>query len=149
MTSRSTLGSFEYELLSVLLQEPNGSYGAKILTRIEEVTDRSVSVGAIYTPLDRLETKGFVSSRCGEATPVGAEPPKLGEYIFGFISPADRLEAILGDLEENFRDRIAKHGIAAARRWYWFKLVQEVGFSAVRLLQFAVSIHDLLKKLGL
>jgi PadR family transcriptional regulator, regulatory protein PadR len=65
---RNTLGIFEYELLSILLQEPNGSYGAKMLNQIEELTRRSISVGAIYTSLDRLEAKGFVSSWWGEPT---------------------------------------------------------------------------------
>jgi PadR family transcriptional regulator, regulatory protein PadR len=67
--ARNRLGGFEYELLAVLMQEPRGSYGAKILSRIEELTHRSVSVGAIYTTLDRLQAKGLVSSWWGEPTP--------------------------------------------------------------------------------
>ena len=35
---------------------------------IESRIGREVSVGAIYTTLDRLETKGFVQSRSGEPT---------------------------------------------------------------------------------
>ena len=32
-------------------------------------TGRSISAGAIYTALDRLESRGFVSSRLGDPTP--------------------------------------------------------------------------------
>jgi hypothetical protein len=78
-----------------------------------------------------------------------AETPKSAESVLALLYAPDRLEAILGDLEENYRRYAAKHGVAAARRWYWFKVAQEVGFSVLRLLRFAVSIHELLRKLGL
>ena len=67
--SRDVLGSFEYQLLSVLLRDPNDAYGATIQERIQQRTGREVSVGALYTALDRLEKKGFVSSWWGEPTP--------------------------------------------------------------------------------
>jgi PadR family transcriptional regulator PadR len=66
--SRQVLGSFEYQLLSVLLRDPHDAYGVMIQERIQQRTGRDVSVGALYTALDRLEKKGFVSSRWGEAT---------------------------------------------------------------------------------
>jgi len=36
---------------------------------IEERTGRNVSIGAVYATLERLETKGYVSSSIGEPTP--------------------------------------------------------------------------------
>ncbi len=36
---------------------------------IEERTGRSISIGAIYATLERLETKGYVSSFTGDPTP--------------------------------------------------------------------------------
>ena len=36
---------------------------------IEERTGRNVSIGAVYATLERLETKGYVSSSMGEPTP--------------------------------------------------------------------------------
>jgi PadR family transcriptional regulator, regulatory protein PadR len=65
--ARDILGSFEYQILSVLLQ-PGDAYGTTILERIKEHTGREVSVGALYTSLDRLEKKGFVASWWGEPT---------------------------------------------------------------------------------
>ena len=66
--ARDNLGSFEYKILSVLLRQPRDAYGATLQERIEETTGRGVSIGALYTTLDRLERKGLVSSWWGEPT---------------------------------------------------------------------------------
>ena len=55
---RDVLGSFEYEILSVLMRDPKDAYGATIQKRIEGRDGRDISVGALYTALDRLEKKG-------------------------------------------------------------------------------------------
>jgi PadR family transcriptional regulator PadR len=65
---RDILGIFEYQVLAILIQTPGDAYGTTIRERIEKQTGGSVSVGALYTTLDRLQKKGFVSSRWGEAT---------------------------------------------------------------------------------
>jgi PadR family transcriptional regulator PadR len=66
---REILGSFEYQVLSVLLRQPRDAYGVTIQERIQERTGRDVSVGSLYTTLDRLEKKGFVSSWWGDVSP--------------------------------------------------------------------------------
>ena len=40
----------------------DGAYGMTVRRALEERTGRSVSLGAVYSTLDRLETKGYVSS---------------------------------------------------------------------------------------
>jgi PadR family transcriptional regulator, regulatory protein PadR len=65
---RDVLGPFEYQILSVLLRYPRDAYGATIQERIKDLTGRGPSIGALYTTLDRLSQKGFVSSRWGEPT---------------------------------------------------------------------------------
>jgi len=67
--ARDTLGPFEHTILAVLLRQPRDAYGATLQERITEATGRDVSVGALYTTLDRLERKGLVTSWWGEATP--------------------------------------------------------------------------------
>ena len=67
--SRS-LGEFEQLLLFAVLRLGDDAYGARIRQEIEERTGRSLSAGAVYTGLDRLESRGFVRSQEGEATPV-------------------------------------------------------------------------------
>jgi PadR family transcriptional regulator PadR len=66
--ARDTLGPFEYQVLSILLRQPRDAYGATLQERIEDATGQDVSIGAIYTTLDRLERKGLVKSRWGEPT---------------------------------------------------------------------------------
>jgi PadR family transcriptional regulator PadR len=63
------LGEFE-ELLLLTLQAMNDEpYVVPIQQYLERMTGRSVSLGAVYASLDRLELKGFVRSSMGEATP--------------------------------------------------------------------------------
>ena len=66
---RTYLGEFEQLLLFALVQLEGDAYGARIRDAIERRTGRSVSPGAIYTALDRLETRGLVSSTLGDASP--------------------------------------------------------------------------------
>jgi len=65
---RETLGSTEYVVLVVLERVLRDAYGATLQARIKESTGKYISLGALYTTLDRLERKGFVTSRWGEAT---------------------------------------------------------------------------------
>ncbi|HEY7450655.1 MAG TPA: helix-turn-helix transcriptional regulator, partial [Vicinamibacterales bacterium] len=45
------------------------AYGVSVRQEIEKRTGRDVSIGAIYATLDRLEAKGYVTSRLGDPTP--------------------------------------------------------------------------------
>jgi|SRR5579863_1942084 PadR family transcriptional regulator len=62
------LGEFEYLLVSVASTLGDDAYGAAIREQIETTTSRKCSVGALYTTLDRLESKGFVKTWMGSAT---------------------------------------------------------------------------------
>lgn len=62
------IGEFEeLVLLAVCTLQPD-AYGAALKELIEAEAGRSVSVGAIYAALDRLERKQCVSSHVGGAT---------------------------------------------------------------------------------
>jgi PadR family transcriptional regulator PadR len=92
---REILGSFEYQILAILIQKPGDAYGTTVRERIEEQTGRSVSVGALYTALDRLEKKGLVSSRWGEATPErGGRRKRYYEIEGAGIEAVRRTESI-------------------------------------------------------
>lgn len=56
-------------VLAALARLGDDAYGVAIRREIESRTGRSVSVGALYSTLSRLEQKGYVASRIGEATP--------------------------------------------------------------------------------
>jgi PadR family transcriptional regulator PadR len=63
------LGPFEHLLLLALVHLDQDAYTVSIRTFLEEATGRTVSPGAIYTALTRLERRGFVRSRFGAPTP--------------------------------------------------------------------------------
>ena len=65
---RVHLGEFELLLLLALLQAKDELYGVQIRAVIEKRTGRTVSPGAVYTALDRLERRNLVSSRLGDPT---------------------------------------------------------------------------------
>jgi DNA-binding PadR family transcriptional regulator len=62
------LGEFEIIVLMALLRLGDTAYGISIKTEIEDKTGRDVSIGAIYTTLDRLHKKSLISAKIGEAT---------------------------------------------------------------------------------
>jgi len=65
---RTYLGEFEeIVLLTVVLLEGN-AYGVAITHQIIEQTGRSVRLNQVHAALHRLEEKGMVASKMGEAT---------------------------------------------------------------------------------
>ncbi len=70
------LGEFEYLLLSAAARLGDNAYGVSIRREIEQVTGRRCSTGALYTTLDRLESKGLVRTWMGDATPQRGGRPK-------------------------------------------------------------------------
>lgn len=62
------LGEFEeVVLLAVGILQVN-AYGVGIRKELEHQSKRSVNIGAVHTALHRLEEKGFLKSKFGEAT---------------------------------------------------------------------------------
>lgn len=84
-----TLGGFEKLLLLAVLRRGDDAYGAALFEEIEERTDRSVSPGAVYVALRRLEQRGLLRSAKGGPTPERGGRPKK-RY---FLEPAG-LEAL-------------------------------------------------------
>lgn len=63
------LGEFEQVvLLAILRLQDEGAYGVSIRAQIAAHTERNPTPGAIYTTLERLESKKLLSSSMGEAT---------------------------------------------------------------------------------
>jgi PadR family transcriptional regulator len=69
MNKVETLGEFEQLVLLAIVRLSGEAYGSTIREEIEERTARSVAIGALYTALDRLERKGYVSSAMSDPTP--------------------------------------------------------------------------------
>jgi DNA-binding PadR family transcriptional regulator len=64
------LGTFEQIILLAVLRLGDDAYGRSVLRDVEQSLreNRTVAAGAVYSTLDRLETKGLLSSRLGEGT---------------------------------------------------------------------------------
>ena len=56
-------------ILIALLRLGEDAYGVTLRQYLESHAGRTVSPGAIYTALERLERRGFVASRLGDPTP--------------------------------------------------------------------------------
>lgn len=63
------LGSLEQIILLALVRLGDNAHGMIVRREIEKCTGRNISIGAVYATLERLETKGYVSSFTGEPTP--------------------------------------------------------------------------------
>src|SRR2546423_983155 len=69
MAQRNRLGELEQIVLLAILRLGDDSYGVPIRRDIEKRTRRSLTVGALYSTLDRLEEKGYLTSWLGDPTP--------------------------------------------------------------------------------
>jgi len=63
------LGEFEYLLITIAAGLGDNARGASIREELAEVTGRQCSLGALYTTIDRLETKGLSETWISDATP--------------------------------------------------------------------------------
>ena len=70
------LGEFEQLILLAMLRLGDEAYGVTIRAELSERADRTVTPGALYTALERLEAKGLISSRMGDPTPQRGGRPK-------------------------------------------------------------------------
>lgn len=68
MSKGTYLGEFEHIILLALLRLGDEAYGMQVRREIEDRTSRAVTIGAVYATLDRLESKGLVTSTLGEPT---------------------------------------------------------------------------------
>jgi len=70
------LGEFEYLILTAVARLQDQAYGAAIRKEIDETVGRRCSIGALYITLDRLESKGLITTFLGDPTPQRGGRPK-------------------------------------------------------------------------
>lgn len=70
------LGEFEQLLLLAIVRLGSDAYGVTIARELEEQAARRVSRGALYTTLDRLESKGLVRWRIAHGAASRAGLPR-------------------------------------------------------------------------
>jgi PadR family transcriptional regulator, regulatory protein PadR len=69
MTPQS-VGEFELAVLLCVSLLGDAAYGASVRRAVSQRLNRDCSVGAVYTTLQRLESKGLVESWVSDPTPV-------------------------------------------------------------------------------
>jgi PadR family transcriptional regulator len=62
------IGAFEELVLLAVSGLAGEGYGVTIQAELERETDETISLGAVYATLDRLERKGLLRSRVGAVT---------------------------------------------------------------------------------
>ncbi len=64
------LGTFEQIVILAVVRQGDDAYGRAILREVEQAFSgsRTISAGAVYSTLDRLETQRLLRSRLGEGT---------------------------------------------------------------------------------
>lgn len=66
----AVLGEFEQLVMAAILLLGENAYGMTVRARVAQLRPRTpVSLGAVYTTLDRLERKGLVRSRRADPVP--------------------------------------------------------------------------------
>jgi DNA-binding PadR family transcriptional regulator len=109
VSSSSLLGEFEVLVLLAVLRLGDDAYPPLVRAEIERRAQRTVQRGAIYVTLDRLESKGLLSSRLDLGdVPASGRPhrfyrvsPKGVRAVRRALSAVERmrvgLEPLLGD----------------------------------------------------
>jgi DNA-binding PadR family transcriptional regulator len=70
MAPQLSIGQFEQLVLTAILQCGRNAYGVTVHQAVERLSGaKSVSLGAVYATLDRLEDKGLISSWLADPTP--------------------------------------------------------------------------------
>ena len=69
MKRTEALGEFELSVLLAVAHLGAGAYGVSIRHEIEARARRDISIGALYTALDRLERKGYIRTTTSDPSP--------------------------------------------------------------------------------
>jgi len=102
------LGVFEEQILVAVLRTKGEAYGMNVRREIERVTDRELSIGAVYATLDRLEEKGLVRSRR-----VGADGPT--RRLFELSAAGARALVETNDMRARLWEGVSLRGLMAGK----------------------------------
>jgi DNA-binding PadR family transcriptional regulator len=107
MSRGDLLGSLEQLVLLALVRLGDNAYGMTVRREIEARTGRDLSIGAVYTTLERLEAKGLIRSDVGEPT---AERGGRAKRLF-------RIEARGAEALDVSQEALRKMSTGLGRRW--------------------------------
>ncbi len=81
------MGELERSVLVAIVHLQGKGYAVSIVDETSRRMGKPVSLGAIYGTADRLEKKGFISSRLGDPTPERGGKPKR---LYRIEAPGER-----------------------------------------------------------
>ncbi len=91
---KTRLGEFQELILMTVIVLGEGAYGNEIQRDLEDRLSERLSVGAIQTALKRMEEKGFLTSKWGEAT------QKRGGKKKKFYTATPFAHQVLGEMKD-------------------------------------------------
>lgn len=103
--TEASLGGLERRVLMTLTRLGPDAVAVELGRALESETGRSLSRGALYTTLDRLESKGLLTWRQGDSTPERGGLPRREFSVTGAGRSALRashreLAALVRELDE-------------------------------------------------
>ena len=107
---RVYLGEFEEIVLLTVAVLGSGAYGVSITDELESQTGRSVSISAVHAALHRLEEKGMLTSRMGDAT---AERGGRRKRLFSVTILGTRTLQEIRTMRNNLWDSISPQSLPA------------------------------------
>lgn len=106
MNGREYLGEFEQVVLLALLHLEDRGYGLTIRREIERRSARSVSLGALYSTLNRLESKELVRSWLADPTPQrGGKSKRYFQITFAGLTALERTREMLARMSDGLKWR--------------------------------------------
>ena len=108
MPKRDSLGELERLIMLAVLHCRDDAYGYSVQQQLSQKIRRSLSLGAIYTTLERLEVKGYVWSQLADPSACRGGRPKRLFHVTApgiralnsaqdeWVSLAQGLEGVLG-----------------------------------------------------
>jgi DNA-binding PadR family transcriptional regulator len=99
------LGTLEHIVLLAVLRLGAEAYGATIRDEIEQRGGRAMSFGAVYVTLQRMESKGLVTSRLGEPTAErGGRAKRFFQVTAQGRQAVRRLQDVVGAMTKGLKE---------------------------------------------
>lgn len=105
MARQASLGEFEQLVMLAVLRLQKGASGPAVSAELEEKAGRTVSRGALYSSLDRLESKGFLTWRVEASTPErGGNPSRTFSLTDAGLDALREHQQALRNLTDGLED---------------------------------------------
>ena len=107
MGTKDGLGSFEHMVMLAVLKLGDEARALDIRKLLEEEAERTVSRGALYATLERLEGKGLVSWNTEETSPGrGGIPRRVFEVTEGGLGALRHSHRVLSRLSAGLNEAL-------------------------------------------